>query len=141
MQQEWRSVIPAPPLLDQKGDAVATSEMAIKDRVTRLTEDYEYDRNSLLELLLFWRRYPSARFNLLAITCALRQGRQCMERALSYLTKRGVVREVRENDVRLYSLSDDNEIRLEVLALTELAGVKSVWCSHKPSYVTGCQPG
>jgi len=120
---------------------VTTSEMALRDTVTQLTKSYPHDRDSLMELLLFWGRYPRARFNLPAITCALRQGRQCIERVLSYLTEAGVVKETCENDVHLYSLTDDNEIRTEVLALTGLVGVKSVWCSHKVSYVTGYHPG
>ncbi len=101
-------------------EIIARENLTIEDKLSHFIQEYTDDQYCLLELLLFWGRHPRAHFSLLAIVHALDCRKLYMERALKYLIARGLVKTHTDNGVRLYSLTDDESLRQQVLAITEL---------------------
>jgi len=83
----------------------------------------EYDSGPYsLELIQFFGWYPDARFSRLAILHALSAGgeKRYIEKALSELVDRGVVKTYSENETPFYSLSDDAATRKMATQLARL---------------------
>lgn len=74
------------------------------------------------ELLRFFGIHPCARFNRLAIIHALdfAGGKSEVERALVNLTDQGVVKVCIDHDTPLYSLTQDESTRRQVIELAKL---------------------
>jgi len=97
------------------------SEIAIAEKLYQFTKEYA-DGHYCLELLRFFGGYPRARFSELAVVHALdvNCGRLYTERVLRYLIDKGVVKTYIENNVRLYSLTEDESLRSLASALAKL---------------------
>ncbi len=96
------------------------SETTLQERLCQFTKEYTDDQCCLLEILQFFGRYPHTRFSGLAVIHALNGRRFYTERALKYLIDKGVVKRYSENNVSLYSLTEDEELRSLVLNLAKL---------------------
>lgn len=84
-----------------------------EEKICQLVSDYIDDRNCLVEFLRFWGRHPSTRFNQAAILHALDyQEPRHVERALTYLIEREVIREHGKN---LYYLTEAEPLRSQLL--------------------------
>jgi hypothetical protein len=94
------------------------SQTSTEKELSQFINEYADDRHCLLELLLFWGRHPCARFSRLAIVHALNSRRPHIERALGYLINKGIVRTCLENNVPLYSLTDNEPLHSLVLNIT-----------------------
>ncbi len=77
------------------------------------------DDSYCLNLLHFFGGHPYARFNRLAILHAqsMDGGKSFLEKALRGLIDQGVVRECVENGFALYSLTEDEMLRRQVMEL------------------------
>ncbi|MBI2848109.1 MAG: hypothetical protein HYX83_02940 [Chloroflexi bacterium] len=95
------------------------NEIALEKKLYQFISEYADDPHCLLELLRFWGRHPSARFNRLAIIHALDCQQSLVNKALSYLLDRGVVQGHTESDVTLYSLTELEPVRSLVLSLAK----------------------
>ncbi|MDO8672697.1 MAG: hypothetical protein Q7O66_14900 [Dehalococcoidia bacterium] len=96
---------------------MSTSETSSEEHLRRLVNEYSDDRVSLLEILRFWGRHPSTRFNQPAILNSL----DCMDpghvrSALTYLINKEVV--VENNQARCYQLTESEPLRSELLSLS-----------------------
>jgi len=96
-------------------------EIAIAEKLYQFIKEYA-DDHYCLELLRFFGGYPRARFSGLAVVHALdMNGRRLyIERVLRHLIDKGVVKTCIENNVRLYSLTDDESLRSLVSDLAKL---------------------
>jgi hypothetical protein len=73
--------------------------------ITLIQPFSEYDSDPCCkEVLEFLGRHPRTRFSELTIVHTLNSNRLYVERALAYLTAKGVIKSYLENDVPLYSL-------------------------------------
>jgi hypothetical protein len=97
------------------------SEITIADKLYQIIMGCA-DGQYCLELLRFFGRYPRARFSELAVIHALDvNGRRLyIESALRHLIDKGVVKTYIENNVRLYSLTEDESLRSFALDLAKL---------------------
>ena len=88
------------------------SEIAIAEKLYEFIKEYT-NSHYCLEILRFFGRWPRARFSELAVVNALdvNGGRLCIARVLRHLIDKGVVKTYIENNVRLYSLTEDKSIR------------------------------
>ena len=88
------------------------SEIAIAEKLYQFIKEYA-DDHYCLELLRFFGGYPHARFSGLAVVHALDvNGRRLyIERVLRHLIDKGVVKTYIENNVCLYSLTEDESLR------------------------------
>ncbi len=85
-------------------------------KIHQLIFEYADDRDCLLDFLRFWGRHPSTRFNQAAIINALDcQEPGHVERALSHLINREVIREQSKNQVTCYCLTEAEPWRGELL--------------------------
>jgi hypothetical protein len=93
------------------GDIMTASEIAVAEKLDQFLKEYA-DSQYCLEILRFFGKYPHARFNGLAVVHALNVngGRSYIERALRHLIDKGVVKAYMENNVRLYSLTEDEPL-------------------------------
>ena len=91
---------------------MAVNEIAIAEKLCQSIKQYADDRYCL-ELLRFFGGYPHARFNELAVVHALNSngGKSYTNRALRRLVDKGVVRISIDNNVPLYSLTEDESLR------------------------------
>ncbi len=96
------------------------TEVTSQDRLCQITKEYAGDHDCLLELLQFFGRYPHTRFSGLAVVHALNSRRLYIERALRHLVDKGVVKRYSENNVSLYSLTEDESLRSLILDLAKL---------------------
>ncbi len=92
-------------------------------KLCQFTEKYTDDQCCLLELIQFFGRYPHTRFSRLAVIHALNGRRLSTERALRYLVDKGVVKRYSENNVSLYSLTEDESLCSLALGLAKID-----WC-------------
>jgi hypothetical protein len=97
------------------------SEIAIAEKLYEFIKEYT-DGHYCLEILRFFGRCPRARFSELAVVHALdaNGGRLCIARVLRHLIDKGVVKTYIENNVRLYSLTEDGSLRSLALDLAKL---------------------
>jgi hypothetical protein len=84
-----------------------TSEIALPEELTQFIREYTGDQYCLVELLRFLGRHPNTRFSRLVIIHALNSRRLYTEKALKHLVSNGVVRTYVENNVPLYSLTEE----------------------------------
>jgi len=90
---------------------MTVSEIAIAEKLYQFIKEYA-DGHFCLELLRFFGGYPHARFSGLAVVHALdvNDRRLYIERALRHLIDKGVVKTYIGNNVRLYSLTEDESL-------------------------------
>ncbi len=91
-----------------------------EEKLCQFTREYAGDQDCLLELIQFFGRYPNTRFSELAVIHALNGRRLYTERALRHLVDKGVVKRYRENNVYLYSLTEDESLRSLIIDLARL---------------------
>jgi hypothetical protein len=98
-----------------------TSKVIISEELSHFIKEHAND-HCALQLILFFAIHPYARFSELAITHALNQngGRRSLQKVLRNLVDRGIIRKCIENNVLLYSLSDNSSMRSLVLELARL---------------------
>lgn len=73
------------------------------------------------ELLLFFGSNPNAKFSKLAIFYALDCNRLKFNRALGVMVEQGILDMYLQNDMPLYSLTTNNEIRRNVVELADVS--------------------
>jgi len=97
------------------------SEIAIAEKLYQFTKEYA-DGHCCLELLRFFGGHPRTRFSQLAVVHALDvNGRRLyIEKVLRHLIDKGVIKTYTENNVRLYSLTEDESLRSLASALAKL---------------------
>ncbi len=80
------------------------------------------DDSYCLNLLHFFGEHPYARFNWLAVLHAqgMDGGKSFLEKALRGLIDQGIVRECGDNGSALYSLTEDEMLRRQVMELAKL---------------------
>ncbi len=100
-----------------------TSEIALPEKLSQFIREYTGDQYCLVELLRFLGQHPNTRFSRLAIIHALNSRKLYTENALKHLVSNGVVRTYVENNVSLYSLSEEELRRNWALDLA-----KFDWC-------------
>ncbi len=96
------------------------AETTLQEKLCQFIKQHVDDQCCLLELLQFFGRYPHTRFSGLAVIHALNGRRLHTERALRYLVDKGVVKKRSENNVSLYSLTEDESLRSLILDLAKL---------------------
>ncbi len=91
---------------------MTVAKIIIEEKVDQFIKQYG-DDHYCLELLRFFGWYPYARFNELAVIHALNSnhGRLYTKRALRQLVDKGVVRISIDNNISLYSLTEDESLR------------------------------
>lgn len=96
-------------------------EIATQEKLCQFIKEYA-DDHYCLELLRFFGGYPHARFSELAVVHALNSnpGKLHTKRALRRLADKGVVKTYIENNVPLYSLTDDESLFSLALDLAKL---------------------
>jgi hypothetical protein len=96
-------------------------EIAIAEKPCQFIKQ-NVDDHYCLELLRFFGWYPHARFNELAVIHALNSnhGNLYTKRALRQLVDKGVVRISIDNNISLYSLTEDESLRSLALDLAKL---------------------
>ncbi len=96
---------------------VAVTEEPCPSFIKEYADDY-----GCLEIIRFFGAYPRARFSRLAVVHALNVhgGRLYIERALKQLADKGIVRISTNNNILLYSLTEDESLRRPALALARL---------------------
>ncbi len=99
------------------------AETALQERLRQFINQYADDQCCLLELLQFFGRYSHTRFSMLTVIHALNGRRLYTERALRHLIDKGVVKRYSENNVSLYSLTEDESLCSLALELAKLD-----WC-------------
>jgi hypothetical protein len=100
-----------------------TSGIAVPQKLSQFIRDYAGDQYCLVELLRFLGQHPNTRFSRLVIIHALNSRRLYTEKALKHLVSSGVVRNSVENNVPLYSLTEEESWRNWALDLA-----KFDWC-------------
>jgi len=90
---------------------MTVSEINIAEKLSQFIKEYA-DDHCCLELLRFFGGHPNTRFGGLAVVHALDvNGRRLyIERAVRHLMDKGVVRTYIENNVPLYSLTEDEPL-------------------------------
>jgi hypothetical protein len=101
------------------------TEISQQDAFEQLIDNYIED-HYCMELLRFFGSHPRTRFNRLAVTLNGNGQRSEAESALAQLIEKGVVKTSIENNVPLYSLTEDKSIRRRVLELINLE-----WCHRQ----------
>ena len=96
-----------------------TSEITLPEELTQFIREYTGDQYCLVELLRFLGRHPNTRFSRLVIIHALNSRRLYTEKALKHLVSNGVVRTYVENNVPLYSLTEEESWRNWALDLAK----------------------
>lgn len=106
---------------------MANTEISKQEAFEQLIENYIENRHCL-ELLRFFSSHPYAQFNRLAVILTLNENgyRSEAESALAQLIEKGVVKVSIENNVPLYSLTEDESMRRRVLELIHLE-----WCRRQ----------
>jgi len=99
---------------------MTSAQITIQEKLCQFINEYEDDRYCLLELLRFWGRHPCTRFSQLVIIHALDSRRPYVERALRYLINMGVVRTHIDNNLPVYSLTEEESLRSPVLNVAKL---------------------
>ncbi len=99
------------------------SEIALPEKLFQFIREYAGDQYCLVELLRFLGRHPNTRFSRLAVIHALNSRKLYTEKALKHLVSHGVVRNCLENNVPLYSLTEEETPRKWALDLA-----KFDWC-------------
>jgi hypothetical protein len=86
-------------------------KIAVAEELDQFLREYA-DSHYCVEVLRFFGKYPRARFSGLAVAHALNVngGRLYVEKALRHLTDKGVVKTYIENNVHLYSLTEDESL-------------------------------
>lgn len=104
-----------------KETKMRNTEISKQDAFEQLVDNYIED-HSCMELLRFFGSHPYTRFNRLAVILTLNGNgqRSEAESALAQLIEKGVVKASIENNVPLYSLTEDESIRRRVLELIHL---------------------
>ena len=88
-----------------------------EEKFSQFIDEYPDDPYYLIEMLHFWFSHPCAQFNKLAIIHALDSRQTYTEKALHYLVNKGVIRDKVENEIPLYSLTDEKSLRDLVLKM------------------------
>ena len=91
-----------------------------EDNLYRFLDEYGNTREKR-EILLFFGSNSNIKFSKLAIYYALDCSRPKFNRALDVLVEQGVVDISIQNNIPLYSLTTNNEIRRNVLELADLS--------------------
>jgi hypothetical protein len=97
------------------------SEIAIAEKLNQFIRECA-DGQYCLELLRFLGEHPRARFSRLALAHPLdgNNGRLKIEIVLNHLIDKGMVKTYIENNVRLYSLTEEGSLRSLALDLAKL---------------------
>jgi hypothetical protein len=100
---------------------MATAQVTERGYLCQLIKEYN-DDPYCLELIRFFGWHPNARFSGLAVLHALSVGgeRRYVEKALSQLVDKGMVKTYSENDIAFYCLTDDKALRQSVLDVARL---------------------
>ena len=90
---------------------MTVSDIAILEKLHQFIKEYA-DSYCCLELLRFFGRHPRARFSRLAVVNALNVNgrRPNIEKALKHLIDKGVLKIYIENNICLYSLTEDESL-------------------------------
>jgi len=98
---------------------MTVAEITIAEKLGRFIKA---DDQYCLELLRFFGGYPRTRFNRLAVIHALNVngGRLYIERALRQLVDKGMIRISMDNNVPIYSLTEDEPLRSLAAELAKL---------------------
>lgn len=88
------------------------------DHLRRLISEYSEDQVCLLEVLRFWIRHPSARFNQPAIIHSFNFNPSLVKSALTYLISKAVVIENHQTPIHYYHLTESEPLRSELLNLS-----------------------
>jgi len=90
---------------------MTVSEINIAEKLSQFIKEYA-DDHCCLELLRFFGGHPNTRFSRLVVVHALNSnpGKLYTKRALRRLADKGVVRTYIENNVPLYSLTEDESL-------------------------------
>ncbi len=90
---------------------MTTAEITIAEEMCQFIKQY-VDGYHCLELLRFFGEYPHAKFSELAVVHALNsdQGESYIKRALRQLVDKGVIRMSVNNNIPLYSITEDNSL-------------------------------
>ena len=98
---------------------MTTTETSSEEHLRRLVNEYSDDRVCLLEILRFWGRHPSTRFNQPAILHSLDGADPShVQSALSYLINKEVVVENNQTRIACYQLTEFEPLRGELLTLS-----------------------
>ncbi len=97
---------------------MVVTQIDIDDNLCRFIKEFT-DDHCCLELLQFFARYPRTRFSGLAVSHALNGRKLFTERALRLLINKGIIKKCVENNVPLYSLTEDEALRSLVLELAK----------------------
>ncbi len=100
---------------------MTVAEITIAEKLCQFIEEHA-DDHYCLELLRFFGWYPHARFSELAVVHALNSnpGKLYTKRALRRLADEGVVKIYTENNVFLFSLTEDETLHSLALDLARL---------------------
>ena len=95
------------------------SETTISEELFNFLVDYT-NNHYYLEIILFLTHYPYTQFNESAIIRAMKQEgeRRCIRESIRYLVDKGVIKTYIDNNVVLYSLTDN--VRSLLLELAKL---------------------
>ncbi len=91
---------------------MATAEITIAEELCQFIKQY-VDGYYCLELLRFFGGYPQAKFSELAVVHGLNseRGTSYIKRAIRHLVDKGVVRMSVNNNIPLYSMTEDESLR------------------------------
>jgi hypothetical protein len=103
--------------------AMISAGIALQEKLSQFIKEYTGDQYCLVELLRFLGQHPNTRFSRLVIVHALNSRRLYTEKTLKHLVSSGVVRTSVENNVPLYSLTEEESGRNWALDLA-----KFDWC-------------
>ena len=101
---------------------MAVAETTVAEKPCPLLIKEYADDCYCLEIIRFFGAYPRARFSRLTVAHALNVhgGRLYIERVLQQLADKGVIRISTNNNILLYSLTEDESLRRPALALARL---------------------
>ncbi len=97
------------------------AKVSAQEKARDLVREFA-DDSYCLNLLHFFGGHPYARFNWLAVLHAqgMDGGKSFLEKALRGLIDQGIVKECVENGFVLYSVTDDEMLRRQVIELAKL---------------------
>ncbi len=100
---------------------MATAENTSRQSLSQIIKNHECD-HYCAELLRFFGAHPNTRFSKLAVVHALSENgsKLNIERALTDLTNKGVVKTYTQNKIHLYALAADELIHRLVSDLAKL---------------------
>jgi hypothetical protein len=88
-----------------------TNTIITRQNTPNLLTDKDNKNRHCLELLRFFVTHPNTRFNRLAVIQSQNENEYEVERALTYLITEGIVKVAIENNIRFYSLTENESKR------------------------------